>query len=60
MRSICYLCLGLLALLALPARAHKPSDSYLRLSTDATGFSGRWDIALRDLDADDFVAQATA
>lgn len=38
------------ATLALPARAHKPSDSYLRLRTDAGAVSGEWDIALRDLD----------
>ena len=39
-----------LALWAAGAWAHKPSDSYLTLSvTDATA-SGRWDIALRDLD----------
>ncbi len=50
----------LLALLALllpaliglsPARAHKPSDSYLSLRAEADGhIAGRWDIALRDLD----------
>jgi HupE / UreJ protein len=48
------LCLGLVlaafALAALPARAHKPSDSYLSLSVNAEGASGQWDIALRDLD----------
>jgi len=39
-----------LVLWAAGAWAHKPSDSYLTLSvTDATA-SGRWDIALRDLD----------
>ena len=38
-------------LLAGPAAAHKPSDSYLALKTDATAtVTGRWDIALRDLD----------
>lgn len=33
------------------AEAHKPSDSYLQLETrsDSTAVSGRWDIALRDL-----------
>jgi len=43
---------------ALPASAHKPSDSYLRLDTTATTATtaathdvrGEWDIALRDLD----------
>ena len=36
-----------------PAHAHKPSDSYLTINVaDGTGgdISGRWDIALRDLD----------
>jgi hypothetical protein len=32
------------------AFAHKPSDSYLRLSTDGQVIHGEWDIALRDLD----------
>ncbi len=32
------------------AQAHKPSDSYLTITQSADGFSGRWDIALRDLD----------
>ena len=46
---------GLLAmlaalLLALPAAAHKPSDSYLALSVTPAGVQGQWDIALRDLD----------
>ncbi|MEE3319987.1 MAG: HupE/UreJ family protein [Pseudomonadota bacterium] len=33
------------------AEAHKPSDSYLQLQTrsDSTAITGRWDIALRDL-----------
>jgi hypothetical protein len=35
---------------ALPALAHKPSDSYLSLSVQGEQISGRWDIALRDLD----------
>jgi hypothetical protein len=30
--------------------AHKPSDSYVRLSVHDTGIRGQWDIALRDLD----------
>jgi len=37
-------------LFALPALAHKPSDSYLTLETLGTHVDGRWDIALRDLD----------
>lgn len=40
----------LLLLLAGSAQAHKPSDSYLSLSLQAGQLSGRWDIALRDLD----------
>jgi hypothetical protein len=35
---------------AAPARAHKPSDSYLTLEVDGDVVRGRWDIALRDLD----------
>lgn len=40
----------LLALAALPALAHKPSDSYLTLRVDGRHVTGQWDIALRDLD----------
>lgn len=36
--------------MALPALAHKPSDSYLTLSIEVDRVDGRWDIALRDLD----------
>jgi hypothetical protein len=32
------------------AHAHKPSDSYLTLRVDGQRVTGRWDIALRDLD----------
>ncbi|NHZ96512.1 HupE/UreJ family protein [Massilia sp. CCM 8734] len=39
-----------LALVAAPARAHKPSDSYLTLKVGGHQISGQWDIALRDLD----------
>lgn len=42
-------CLGL-ALLAQEAHAHKPSDSYLSLRVEGATATGRWDIALRDLD----------
>lgn len=35
---------------AVPALAHKPSDSYLTLSVQRTQATGRWDVALRDLD----------
>jgi hypothetical protein len=37
----------------MPASAHKASDSYLTLTrtgSDSAAISGRWDIALRDLD----------
>ena len=33
-----------------PASAHKASDSFLALQTKGAKISGRWDIALRDLD----------
>ncbi len=36
---------------AAPAWAHKASDSYLTITVTDAGPSGRWDIALRDLDA---------
>ena len=35
---------------ALPAHAHKPSDSYLVIDAGAATLAGQWDIALRDLD----------
>jgi HupE / UreJ protein len=45
------LLIGLLALLAAAAAlAHKPSDSYLSINVEGGRVSGRWDIALRDLD----------
>lgn len=40
----------LACLLCAPARAHKPSDSYLTLRLDGERIEARWDIALRDLD----------
>jgi HupE / UreJ protein len=36
--------------MALPAHAHKPSDSYLALDVRGAQVTGQWDIALRDLD----------
>ncbi len=39
-----------LLLCCMPARAHKPSDSYLNLRLDGERIEARWDIALRDLD----------
>ncbi len=44
-------CLAMLLIaLAGSAQAHKPSDSYLALTVQQGQLSGRWDIALRDLD----------
>ncbi|QOL51538.1 HupE/UreJ family protein [Massilia litorea] len=46
-------CLILMALLlgcALPAQAHKASDSYLSLNVQGDRIDGQWDIALRDLE----------
>ncbi len=37
-------------LFAAPCYAHKPSDSYLRLSVEGNRVLGEWDVALRDLD----------
>ncbi len=44
------LALLLLWLAAGAAWAHKPSDSYLQVTVQDGAVSGRWDIALRDLD----------
>jgi HupE / UreJ protein len=41
---------ALVLLFAAPARAHKPSDSYLTLTVSGARVAVRWDIALRDLD----------
>ena len=56
-RSVCraeravVVALGLAILLsAAPARAHKPSDSYLAIGVVGADVTGQWDIALRDLD----------
>lgn len=43
--------LVLLWLVCTGAGAHKPSDSYLGLDWQSDRIQGRWDIALRDLDA---------
>jgi hypothetical protein len=40
----------ILALVAAPALAHKPSDSYLTLDIRGDTLELRWDLALRDLD----------
>jgi hypothetical protein len=39
-----------LALASATALAHKPSDSYLTLTTEGGALRGQWDIALRDLE----------
>ena len=36
--------------LASPSRAHQSSDAYLHLQADDHGVTGRWEVALRDLD----------
>lgn len=40
----------LLLVFALPASAHKASDSYLVLSVQGQNVTGQWDVALRDID----------
>lgn len=42
--------LSMLLMLAGQVWAHKPSDSYLHIELHEQQLSGRWDIALRDLD----------
>ncbi len=51
LQPLASLILGLLCLLltAAPALAHKTSDSYLGLTIEDNKITGRWDIALRDL-----------
>lgn len=51
MRTRLALLLLLVLACAQPAQAHKPSDSYLVLEVRGAEAEGRWDIALRDLDA---------
>lgn len=51
MRALAAALLSIFVLvLASPAQAHKPSDSYLTLHFQDQRITGRWDIALRDLD----------
>jgi len=45
-----FLLVVVLVLFASLAGAHKPSDAYLTIERDGARLSGRWDIALRDLD----------
>jgi hypothetical protein len=48
-RALVLLLVAAVLSFALPASAHKPSDSYLTLAVTGTHVGGRWDIALRDL-----------
>jgi HupE / UreJ protein len=50
MRPVWTLLCALFALCAMPAIAHKASDSYLVLNVKGQEVSGQWDIALRDID----------
>ena len=50
LRRFLYLMLSLCAWVAVPAMAHKASDSYLVLQVDGREVAGQWDIALRDID----------
>jgi hypothetical protein len=51
MRRLALVLPALLALLwAAPAASHKPSDAYLTLERNGDALTGRFDIALRDLD----------
>lgn len=54
MRTLARLLLACVALLglALPAQAHKSSDSYLQIDAGPAATTVRWDIALRDLDVE--------
>jgi hypothetical protein len=48
--AVCTVVLALLSGGVTPARAHKPSDSYLKVSALDDAVQVQWDIALRDLD----------
>jgi hypothetical protein len=50
LRRFLFLIFPLGALLAVPAMAHKASDSYLVLQVNGREVAGQWDIALRDID----------
>ena len=51
MRSLLASVLALLLGAALPAQAHKASDSFVAVDVEGASITVRWDIALRDLDA---------
>ena len=44
------LLLGVWVAIAVPAWAHKASDSYVVLQVKGAAVQGQWDIALRDID----------
>jgi hypothetical protein len=48
--TLLHLLLALCAWAAMPAMAHKASDSYLVLQVKGREVSGQWDVALRDID----------
>jgi HupE / UreJ protein len=50
MRPVWTLLCVLFVMCAMPAIAHKASDSYLVLNVKGQEISGQWDIALRDID----------
>ena len=50
LRTFRHLLLLLCAWFAMPAMAHKASDSYLALQVNGREVAGQWDIALRDID----------
>ena len=50
MRRVSVLLCALFVMCAMPAIAHKASDSYLVLDVKGQEISGQWDIALRDID----------
>lgn len=47
---ICNVILLLFALFAAPAWAHKPSDSYLKITGGGERLTAQWDIAVKDLE----------
>jgi HupE / UreJ protein len=49
-RLMSWLCALVLCMGTGAAWAHKPSDSYLQITVQGSRISGKWDVALRDLD----------
>ena len=50
LRTLLHLLVLLCAWTAIPAMAHKASDSYLALQVNGREVAGQWDVALRDID----------